>query len=159
MKKNLIAVILLFTFFSLELKAQESVNAGGGDIKSSDIVISYSVGQVFVEPVAYPEGSLTPGIQQVYKISLITGLPDVITKLKMQAYPNPATDYLELSFPEFNKAKHTLSLIDQTGRTVINDEVKSEISRLEVQGLASGVYFLQIADKEQIVKVFKIIKK
>ncbi|GHV31059.1 hypothetical protein FACS1894177_04790 [Bacteroidia bacterium] len=97
MKKNLIAVILLFTFFSLELKAQESVNAGGGDIKSSDIVISYSVGQVFVEPVAYPEGSLTPGIQQVY--------------------PNPATDYL-----------------------------------------ASGVYFLQIADKEQIVKVFKIIK-
>jgi hypothetical protein len=38
------------------------------------------------------------------------------------------------------------------------DEVKEELSRLEVQSLSPGTYFLQIANKEQIIQLFKIIK-
>ncbi|MDR0680698.1 MAG: T9SS type A sorting domain-containing protein [Dysgonamonadaceae bacterium] len=156
--KNL--TILFPVFFScLSLQAQESVNAGGGDIAESGITIAYSIGQVFSEPVIYTEGSLTPGIQQAYEITLVSTLPEMNLDLQIRAYPNPADDYLLLSFPEYRKAVHTLRLIDSSGKNIYMDEVKEELSRLEVQGLTQGVYFLQIANKEQIIQLFKIIKK
>jgi hypothetical protein len=141
-----------------QLQAQESVNSGGGDVVDSKIVISYSLGQVFFEPASSSENAVTPGIQQAYEISLTTGLPDV-ANLTIQVYPNPATEYLNLSFPGFNEKKYTLTLTDPTGRNIYIDEIKNKISKIEVQALAAGVYFLQIADKKQLIKVFKIIKK
>jgi hypothetical protein len=150
--------VAAFFLCNLPLHAQESINAGGGDIIDPAIGVSYSLGQPFFEPVTNAESSVTPGIQQAYEISIISGLPE-ITGLQLQAYPNPATDYLNLSFPGFNEKKYTMTLIDQSGRIIYIDEIKNELSQIEVQALASGVYFLQIAEKEQQIKVFKIIKK
>jgi hypothetical protein len=149
---------LLFLFSAAASHAQESINAGSGDITDPEINLSYSIGQVLMEPVIYSEGSVTPGIQQPYEISLLSGVPEVIAGLKIQAYPNPATDYLELSFPDYDKEKHTLRLIDQTGKVIFLTEIIEAISRMNVHALAPGVYFLQIAEKEQMLKTFKIIK-
>jgi hypothetical protein len=141
------------------LKAQESINAGGGDIVEANLAIAYSLGQVFFEPVVYTNVSVTPGIQQSYEIASAVGLPPVAAELKLQVYPNPAKDYLELSFPAYNTAKYTMTLIDQSGKNLYIEEIKKEISRMEVSALASGVYFLQIKDNERIIKVFKTVKK
>jgi hypothetical protein len=155
--KNL--AILSSAFLAcISLQAQESINAGGGDTTDPEITIAYSIGQVFSEPVIYTEGSLTPGIQQPYEISLVSALPEMNADLQIRAYPNPATDYLLLSFPGYRKAAHTMRLIDSSGKNIYMDEVKEELSRLEMQSLSPGTYFLQIASKEQIIQLFKIIK-
>jgi hypothetical protein len=158
MRNSFIVFCIFFCFSVAQLQAQESVNSGGGEVVNSEIEISYSLGQVFFEPVSSSENSVTPGIQQAYEISLISGLSDVVN-LSIQAYPNPAVDYLNLSFPGFKEKKYTMTLIDQSGRIIYVDEIKNDLSQIEVQSLASGVYFLQIAEKEQQIKVFKIIKK
>jgi hypothetical protein len=162
MNKKFLTLLLATTFTclsSMELKAQESVNAGGGNVVNSDVNISYSIGQVFVAPVTYSQGSVTPGIQQPYEISLVSGLPKVAAELKIQAYPNPAIDYLLLSFPEYRKTNYSLRLIDMAGKTLYLNEIKEEISRIEVQSLTSGLYFLQVLCREEMLKVFKVIKK
>jgi hypothetical protein len=157
MKRFILSGILLF-FSVAALHAQESINAGSGDVAAANLSMSYSIGQAFMEPVAYAEGSVTPGIQQPYKIDVASGVPNVVAELKIQAYPNPATNYLKLSFPGYNNQTHTLRLIDQTGRLIILEKIKAEITRIDVHALASGIYFLQIAEKGQTVKTFKIIK-
>jgi hypothetical protein len=92
MKHFILSSILLF-FSVAASHAQESTNAGSGDVAAANLSMSYSIGQAFTEPVAYTAGSVTPGIQQPYKIDVASGLPNVAAELKMQAYPNPATSY------------------------------------------------------------------
>jgi hypothetical protein len=157
MKHFILSSILLF-FSVAASHAQESINAGNGNVTTANLSLSYSIGQVFMTPVAYAAGSVTPGIQQPYNIDIVSGQPSVAAELKIQAYPNPATNYLKLSFPGYNSKTHTLRLTDQTGRLILLDKIKAEITRMDVHALAPGVYFLQIAEKGQTVKTFKIIK-
>jgi hypothetical protein len=159
MRKSTVLFSVFLCCFYISLHAQESVNAGGGDVVEPEIIIAYSIGEVFYDPIAYAGGSLTPGIQQAYEIAFVSALPEVKAGLQIRAYPNPATDYLLLSFPGYKSEKHTMTLFDPSGRNIYLDEIKNELSRLEVQNLAPGTYFLQIANKEQIIQLFKIIKK
>jgi hypothetical protein len=155
--------ILFSLFFScvfcLSLHAQKSVNAGGGNIVEPEISIAYSIGQVFYEPIIYAGESLTPGVQQACEIAVITLLPKTSDGLQIQAYPNPADDYLLLSFPEYRAATHSLLLSDLTGKILAINEIKEELTRLEVHHLMPGIYFLVITDNEQVIQLFKIIKK
>jgi hypothetical protein len=139
--------------------AQESINAGGSDIVEQHITFGYSVGQVFYEAVFYDEGSLIPGVRQIPESGFANGNPEPKTDLQIHVYPNPATDHLVLSFPEYKTARHTMTLLDLTGIIICRDKIKNDFVRLDVQVLTSGIYFLQIADEEQIIKAFKIIKK
>jgi hypothetical protein len=158
--KNLAVLFIIFSCgLCLSLQAQESINAGGGDIAEPDINVAYSMGQVFYEPVIYDGGSLTPGIQQTYEISLVTALPETSPGLQIRAYPNPADDYLLLSFPGYKNAVYSLRLSDSSGKILTIDEVKEELTRIVVHPLTPGTYFLQITDKEQVIQLFKIIKK
>jgi hypothetical protein len=158
MKHFTLSGILLF-FSVAASHAQESINAGSGDIATANLSMSYSIGQVFTVPVAYAAGSVTPGIQQPYNITdLVSGLPNVVAELKILAYPNPAIDYLELSFPGYNKETYTLRLIDQIGRLISLEKIKAETTRMDVHALVPGIYFLQVTEKEKTVKTFKIVK-
>jgi hypothetical protein len=152
-------ILFLFLFFAFSLSAQDSFNAAGGEATGPEITLTYSVGQVFVEPVAYTEGSLTPGVQQAWITGLGTGRTEVAADLHISVFPNPATDYFFLSFPGYRKEAHTLRLFDAAGKSLYFDEIKEETSQIDVQSLATGTYFLQIANSEQIIELFKIIKK
>lgn len=68
---------------------------------------------------------------------------DDVANVEFGIYPNPATDRLNISC---NEAVREVSVIDMTGRTVIN----STATNLNVSGLAAGVYMVRIATENGI---------
>ena len=160
MKTYLTALLVLFGLFctSIHLSAQDSINAGSGDVTDVDISICYSIGQTFFDHLSYTEGTTTMGIQQAYDVSLLTSLSEIENDA-LQLYPNPAVNFVELSFPEYNKFDHQMILFDSSGRAVYRNEIKEPVTEIDVQSLEAGIYFLQVINKEESVKVFKLIKK
>ena len=58
-------------------------------------------------------------------------------------YPNPSTAYVAIQLPsEISKAE--VNIYDLTGRLLKMTTITSEAHILDVQGLSTGVYVLQI---------------
>ncbi len=92
----------------------------------------------------------------------------VIVKLKAEnninVYPNPATDYTNVTFGSSANGDYTLQLIDATGRIIKTNVVKNvqsnQVFKLERQNLVSGVYILKITNNvNKDVNVSKLIWK
>jgi hypothetical protein len=68
--------------------------------------------------------------------------------IQLQVYPNPANEYINLSFNVEQSQQATIILRDAAGRIVYN-EAKEAIAgfnnqQIEVSNLAKGVYFVQL---------------
>jgi uncharacterized delta-60 repeat protein len=79
--------------------------------------------------------------------------PIFVNRYPFEIYPNPAKDYFIARFP-FKSQCQTLKLYDVTGKIV--KEVKSVQSgtRISLDGIKNGVYFVQVGDmtkKEKVV--------
>jgi len=89
----------------------------------------------------------------VYKITNVTGI-NKISRLagKIQIYPNPAHDIIYINTP----IAVNLYLCSIQGKVL--KQVKKS-NRVSLQGLAEGIYFLQIYDQQdRLIKTEKIIK-
>lgn len=70
--------------------------------------------------------------------------------------PNPATDYILLTFPDAVSAK--LRMLDVNGKVVLSGNITGDRERLNIEGLESGLYFVEIqnANARQVSKVVVI---
>lgn len=75
---------------------------------------------------------------------------------KMVLYPNPASEQLRI---ENDKVIETLEIIDITGKCISKRSVGSNNCEINVNNLASGMYFIRIMDKNQQFSIKKFIKK
>ena len=160
MKKALSALFstLLFSFFSIS--AQEAIPASGGEATGEGGSASYTVGQVFYTTISGETGSVAEGVQQPYEISVVTAIEDVLNiDLSIRAYPNPATDYLNLKIdPSAILEKYVVSLFDINGKMLLNKNIETFETQLNIGDLTQGTYFLKVFGKGQELKVFKIVK-
>ena len=136
--------------------AQTSLNAGGGDFESANVTLSYSIGQVFHETTV-----LNEGVQLPYNIVEVVGIDDIDgIFLKISAYPNPTSDFLELRIEtedfDYNNVVYQIS--DSNGRLIKSGNILDFQTVVSMQNLSSGVYFLEVRTKNNTVKTFKIVK-
>lgn len=75
---------------------------------------------------------------------------------KLVLYPNPASEQLRI---ENDKVIETLEVIDITGKCISKHRVGSNNCEINVNNLASGMYFIRIMDKNQQFSIKKFIKK
>jgi len=73
---------------------------------------------------------------------LVTATDEATTDAAVRLYPNPATDYVELTLA--GAGAYELALTDESGRVVKRATVHSG-SRLNVRDLAAGAYFYTLA--------------
>ena len=159
--KRLKLSALLFLGLGLTgLQAQTSVNATGGDALGSGGSASYSVGQVAYQTHTRTSGSVSEGVQQPFEISVVTGIEEAKDIfLNVSAYPNPTTDYLELKVENLQLSELSYKLYDISGKVYQNKEIGNSITKIEMQNLPQGIYFIKVIDtKNKEVKTFKIIK-
>lgn len=69
-------------------------------------------------------------------------------------YPNPAEDFIKIS----NVEDVNVMITDVTGKTVLNIKNVSEATDINVSGLNSGVYFVNVSN-EEVNQTIKFIKK
>lgn len=76
---------------------------------------------------------------------------------KFAVYPNPATDFLTLSVPH-SDMKYSYQVFDPFGRKVMEGNITQGKTALNVQQLAGGTYFVQVAGGADDIKL-KFVKQ
>ena len=159
-KRLKLSAVLLLGFGLTGLQAQTSVNATGGNASGIGGSASYSVGQLAYTTNTGTNGSVSEGVQQAFEISVVTGIEEAKDIfLNVSAYPNPTTDYLELKVENLQLSELSYKLYDISGKVYQNKEIGNSITKIEMQNLPQGIYFIKVIDtKNKEFKTFKIIK-
>ena len=70
---------------------------------------------------------------------------NVIENISINCYPNPSTDYINITLPDLDEAKtNSLSIIDNNGRVISVVQLTSSNQKIELSSLQSGVYVLEV---------------
>jgi hypothetical protein len=154
-----VCIIFLLVAGSAGVYAQEAIPVSGGNASGSGGSVSYSVGQIVFTTNSSASGTIVQGVQQPYEISVVTEIVEAKDiNLFISAFPNPATDYLQLKIE--NEILNDLSyqLYDINGKLLELKNITGTESRISLENVAPSVYFLNVFRGSEQVKVFKIIK-
>lgn len=101
-------------------------------------------------------GNTNTGGDQIYTSNLsvkqmTTGLEDDLLASKVNVYPNPSSDFINISLPYGAEMR----VIDMLGHEILYRNDASKVERLDVSGLKDGIYFVQIlSEGAQTTKKF-----
>ena len=85
-----------------------------------------------------------------------TSWSERIQEGRVQAFPNPATEWLHVVLPASFAPAAELLVTDLTGRTMLRQQMQGWEARLNLTSLPNGVYLLQVRHQEQ-VEVVKVV--
>ena len=84
------------------------------------------------------------------------GIDEVASKVKMNLYPNPANNNVQLSIAGVS-GNVNCAILDMSGRVVYNQTINAETTNnINLSSLAKGAYFVRITNKD-FTKVEKLI--
>ncbi len=152
-------LLLIGLFLTINVHAQQTIPASGGNASGTGGSVSYSVGQIFITTNTGTNGSVAEGVQQPYEISVVTGIGQARDiNLKCTAYPNPATDLLTLEVDISDNENLFFHLYDMMGKLLVSKKLIEIRTSITMSNLAPSTYFLKVTDNNKVVKTFKIIK-
>lgn len=153
--------IILFISISISgLHAQESIPSTGGKATGNGGNVSWTVGQVFCSTNMGENASIAEGVQQPFEISVVTAIEEAKgIALSIQAYPNPATDYLNLEVSNIEVSDMHFQLFDMHSKVLHTEKITDKKTKIYVNKLVSGYYHVKISQKGNELKTFKIIKR
>lgn len=154
MKKIIAITLFIFT----NIQAQQSIVSSGGDVMGSGGAVSYSVGQIVYTKNTGSTGSGAQGVQQPYEISVVLGIDEANGIRLMTVFPNPTTNFVVVIVENFEVTNLTYQLFDTNGRLIENKKIVVEDTTIDLNGYPATIYFLQVLDKNKVIKTFKIIK-
>jgi hypothetical protein len=85
-----------------------------------------------------------------------TGIENINNIPLIQLFPNPAADELIIK-SNIDETGTIFNISDQLGRQILTGKLTGESLKVDINHLSSGLYFLQIGDKNK--QTFKLIKK
>lgn len=140
------------------LHAQETVTATGGEASGGGGSASYTVGQTAYTISTGITGTVAPGVQHAYEISVVTGIEEMAISLSITAYPNPTTGILNLE-TDIETLDLSFHLYNINGKLLQSRKLDDNKTSIDMSGFASSTYLVKVIDNHQEVKTFKIIKK
>ena len=150
--------LLLFVLRATTLHAQQATVATGGNATGTGGSASYSVGQPAYTTLSAAGGSVAQGVQQPYEISTDTSVGERDGFFILTAAPNPATDVLELAAAGPLPARTRYHLRNTAGQLLANAPITGERTRIAMNGLAPGIYLLEVASPDGPLRSFRIVK-
>jgi hypothetical protein len=76
-------------------------------------------------------------------------------QLHINAFPNPASDFLHLTLNETDFSASKLSIFDFKGMKILEQSVKSNDEKINVSALSPGLYLLRYTTNNKLVAVAK----
>jgi hypothetical protein len=160
--KITIAAIAVLLVSAGVASAQSAVATAGGEVTGSG-TMSYTIGQTFLLPLKSDAGSITPGVQQAYVITTLSGQINSDITLEAAVYPNPVIDRLTLRVGDIEAANLRYTLTDAGGRTIRTGSIVTAAAKsgatIDMGKLSTAVYLLRVTDGDKPLKTFKIVKK
>jgi len=163
-KQIVLSSLFLLGFGVFGLRGQEAIPASGGNSTGVNGSVSYTAGQLVYITKTDVTGSVAQGVQQPYEISVITGNMEIKgISLNCSVYPNPTDDLLQLTVDSELLDNLSCLLYDSNGKIIVNKNIISSQTTIEMGTLAAAAYFLKIIKTEHSAsyefRTFKIIKK
>jgi len=158
MKHIKITTSLFALLAIMQLHAQETAPATGGEATGSGGSSSYTVGQVVYTTNTGSNGSVAQGVQQAYEISTAFGVEVTEIELTFLAYPNPTNNILTLNIGQYNYEGLTYQLYDMQGKLVDSKQIVDSITTIVMQDLPASTYFLNVLNNKSLIKTFKNVK-
>ena len=159
MKKTItiLSMLLAFASYSQTAIKKESIDSGGATASNGDTAIIYTIGEVVVQEssegtISISEGFISPDI-----LAFI-GVQDYTSLAGVSVFPNPTTDYINISFSEV--ANYNITVFDYLGKQIeeLNTQQTAEQS-LDMQSYSSGVYLVVVKNTaKQQYKTYKVVK-
>jgi len=151
-----ITISLVFIFISITSFSQEVIATQGGREVNSDGSLDYTIGEAIITFGDDGSNVLTQGFQQpVFEIMEVL---DIQSEFEVNIFPNPATEYVNVQFQEL-KTGYFLMLVDELGKILLSQQIKTKDILIPFNKYSTGVYFLSIIDDKQTkIKTYKIQK-
>lgn len=149
---------LLFLFGVTQIQAQQAILASGGNAIGSGGTVTNSIGQIEYITATGTGGTATQGVQQPFEIVTLSGQEFTQISLQMVVYPNPTSSFVNLKIGKYTSEKLTYELFDLNGRQIYGQKISNPETKIEMENLASAIYFLKVSDENKPLKTFKIIK-
>lgn len=152
--------VLLVACLTLNVKAQKEevlANAGGYD-ETSTISLSWTLGETIVPAYVSEDLMLTPSLQPTLFVTAVE--ETIIGLIDVSVYPNPASDFVRVAFPEPLEAGVDIYLTDLQGKLLYRGVIEAASSEkvLNLQGYTNGVYLLRIV-KGKLSNTYKVVKQ
>ena len=129
------------------LAVEFEIIEGMGEIDAG-LFTPTEIGQFTVR--AYQDGNedyKASDATQSFLVDRATGIEDVFVE-EIQVYPNPATDFIMIDFPD-SELKH-IKVLNIKGQLIKTTQAHQSL-RLNVQDLKVGMYFISIQTDEYVV--------
>jgi hypothetical protein len=155
----LILLFLISLFNNLAI-AQSGIVHVGGDVFGSDGSVSFTIGQIDYLTVNGPDGSINPGIQQVYD-DVGVGVSSTVRYIDLlKIYPNPNSGIFTLELlNEEQSSDITVEIYGIHGNLIKQTKLGSRnLHILDISDKPAGIYHLR-AIKENKSTVIKIVKQ
>ncbi len=144
------------------------IASDGGVSKLGNISLEWTLGEFAVETISSVKNLYTQGFHQpilaVKKARVSSAQESVIgnaDKFKILLAPNPTRSFVHVYITSEKSEVHILTLFDLNGKKVLVKQGfgKDYFVRIDMEKLVSGIYLLQLMDKNaDIVKSYKIVK-
>lgn len=137
--------------------SQQLLGSAGGTYRNTYYQLDWSVGELLTETYNGFENTLTQGFHQgEYIITAISQMENLL--LKITAFPNPATDFVILNIESQKEEGLGYILTDLNGKILQESKILTNQQQINLEGIAAGVYFLNVQSDKKALKTFKIIK-
>ncbi len=154
-------ILLLGGLFicGLNLYGQRAPSSAGGEAESLSGTVSYSVGQLFTDATTHATGSITEGVQQPFEITVITATnkPE-INYVQADVFPNPTTGVAILQIDQANSGTLIAEIYNQQGVFIHESLILETKNTIHMENYPNGLYLIRVKEKNQLLKVLKIIK-
>lgn len=84
--------------------------------------------------------------------TIITDVYDQLSEYKIKIYPNPTTDYINISFDQ--AGDYHVVVTDITGRIVLQNSYNGQNFKIDLDTIPAGIYLFHIDGRESFSKKF-----
>ncbi len=136
---------------------QHLISPAGNHLETSGYTLSWSVGEVVTSTLENESNWLTQGFHQG-SIEVETSWENVDLDIEINAYPNPAQDYVVIKLSDSQSEGIYYRLVDFQGRILAENKIDQSQTRISLEKYDPGVYLVKLHGSNQHLKTFKIIK-
>jgi hypothetical protein len=162
-----LSLVLLIVFSSWQCWSQASIErwvigTTGGSYTGGTWLVDYTAGETVITTVSNTGNTLTQGFQQPASI-LVSVNEHPETDWEVNLYPNPSSDFLNISISNIEEDKTVVELYDIIGQRLEYREFNTGGNQrldctFEMGQYATGTYFLRVSAGKELSEVYKIVK-
>ena len=158
MKTYTLSFLAFLLSFSVQAQTSHQIlSATGGDASGSGGTVAYSVGQIAYTTSTGTTGSVAQGVEQAYEIYSV-GIKETALNISLSIFPNPTSDFLTIKVEDYNNEALSYNLLDEQGKSVLNEQITNQDTQVAMSTLARGIYFINVLQANKKIQTFKIIK-